>query len=302
MCLVQGTVFNIQKYSIHDGPGIRTTVFLKGCPFNCRWCHNPESMSPKPEIVFSSSKCILCGDCYDGCINEAIINNKESFVRDKEKCILCGKCSEDCPAEAIEMIGRIVSVSDVVKEIRKDMIFYEESGGGVTFSGGEPLMQMEFLENILIECKREGIHTAIDTSGYTSWDNLLRVSSNVDLFLYDIKHMDNEKHMQFTGVSNKKILENLKKLVSLGKKIWIRVPIIPTLNDSEDNVLQIAELIKSIELKDIFLLPYHNIATHKYGKLDMKYEIADIQTPSDKHMNEIAMKLKSQGLNVKIGG
>ncbi len=297
-----GTIFNIQKYAIHDGPGIRTTVFLKGCPLKCGWCHNPESQSIQQEILFSPDKCIGCGDCYKGCIGKAISSIQGQRIKDNNKCSLCGNCAVNCPAEAIEMIGKTMTAEDLMKEIEKDRIFYEESGGGVTFSGGEPLMQLEFLHEVLHRCREVEIHTVLDTSGYSSWETLSKISSHVELFLYDIKHMNDQKHMALTGVSNRPILDNLKKLVAEGKRIWIRVPIIPGINDDDQNIAEIGSLMDSLKLREIYLLPYHNIAMDKYRRLGKTYGLPDIQTPSDRCMNEIAQNLKSCGLNVRIGG
>lgn len=200
------------------------------------------------------------------------------------------------------MIGRRMTAGEVVEEIEKDRVFYEESGGGATFSGGEPLMQPEFLHAALSKCKERKIHTALDTSGYASWETLSRISADVDLFLYDIKHTDEQRHIELTGVSNRQIFYNLKNLAGAGKKIWIRVPVIPGLNDDQENMLKIADLMHGLNLKDIFLLPYHRIATDKYGRLDKVYLLSDLQTPSDEYMHGTAERLRAYGLNVKIGG
>lgn len=300
--MAQGTVFNIQKYSLHDGPGIRTTVFLKGCPLSCWWCHNPESQGINPEIVFWQNKCIACGDCEKVCPVGAVKLTKEGFNLDKVKCTLCGKCAEACPSEALEKIGKKMSVDEVMDEVEKDRIFYEESGGGVTFSGGEPLLQIDFLEKLLIMSKQKGIHTVVDTSGHTSWENIERIKDNVDLFLYDIKHMDYEKHKKCMGVSNVVILENLKKLAGSGSRIWIRIPVIPGINDDDLNIKRTCEYISSLSLRDVYLLPYHNIARDKYRRLDMEYKISHVHQPEDEEMEEIEQKFRDYGFNVKIGG
>lgn len=295
-------IFNIQKYSVHDGPGIRTTVFLKGCPLKCAWCHNPESQSYEKEIIVSIEKCINCNSCIDSCTEKCITITNKELVIDKNRCTLCGKCTRSCPTNAIEMVGKDMTADEVMHEIEKDMVFYEQSGGGVTFSGGEPLMQFEFIDLILKKCKEKGIHTAIDTSGYTSWNNIYNISKHVDLFLYDIKHINEDKHMQITGVSNIGILNNLSNLTKLGSNVWIRVPIIPGINDDDENILGIGQLMNSLKLKDIFILPYHNIATEKYRKLGKIYDLSNIKTPSNAYMEEVASKLKSFGLSVKLGG
>lgn len=297
-----GTIFNIQKYSIHDGPGIRTTIFFKGCPLNCLWCHNPESQDINKQIIFSPQKCIACGECYEGCTNKALIPQNSKIIRNKEKCNLCGSCTENCVTEAMEMIGEEITLKKLMKEIKKDMVFYEESGGGATFSGGEPLIQSRFLRSILKECKKLGIHTTLDTSGYGPWEVLKELCDDVDLFLYDIKHINDSRHIELTGLSNKCIIENLKKLVAYGKNIWIRAPIIPSINDDKENIKGIGELMNSLSLEEIFILPYHNIGTDKYQSLGRNYNLSDINVPTDKHVEYIAAKLKAYGLIVKIGG
>ncbi|MBU5677932.1 glycyl-radical enzyme activating protein [Alkaliphilus sp. MSJ-5] len=300
--MITGTIFNIQKYSINDGPGIRTTVFFKGCPLKCTWCHNPESQSYENELIFSIEKCIYCNSCNNSCVDKCITFIDRELIIDKAKCSLCGDCTKNCPTNAIEMVGISMTVNEVMKEIEKDMVFYEESGGGVTLSGGEPLMQFEFINAILKKCKEKGIHTAIDTSGYSSLSSVYELSKNVDLFLYDIKHLDDDKHMELTGVSNKQILDNLSNIVKIGNNVWIRVPIIPGINDDDENILGIGRLMNMLKLADISILPYHNIATDKYRKLGKTYDLSNIKTPSDQYMNKIASKLKNFGLNVKVGG
>jgi len=300
--MTQGNIFNIQKYSIHDGPGIRTTVFLKGCPLTCWWCHNPESQKVKPELVFCQNKCIACRDCEKVCHVGAVKFNEKGFSYDKAKCTLCGKCAEGCPSEALELIGENMNLKEAMKEIEKDIVFYEESGGGVTFSGGEPMLQIEFLDSLLTASKQKGIHTAVDTSGYAAWEDFKRIKDKVDLFLFDVKHMDAEKHKKYIGVSNELILNNLKKLSQGGSRIWIRIPIIPGINDEDMNLKRTCEYILSLNLNDVFILPYHNIAIDKYRRLDMEYKMPDIQEPKDEVMEEIAQKFKAYGLNVKIGG
>ncbi len=300
--MTQGTIFNIQKYSIHDGPGIRTTVFLKGCPLVCWWCHNPESQKVKQEIVFWQNKCIACRDCERVCPVDGVKFDKSGFNLDKKKCILCGKCAEVCPSEAIELIGKKITLGEAMKEIEKDMVFYEESGGGVTFSGGEPLLQIDLLDSLLKASKQKGIQTAVDTSGYGPWENFERIMDKVDLFLFDIKHMDDKKHKKYTGVSNESILKNLRKLAQNGNKIWIRIPIIPGINDDDLNIKMTSDYISSLNIEDVFILPYHSIAMDKYRRLNMEYRISNIQEPMDDEMKIIGQKFKDNGINVKIGG
>ena len=297
-----GVIFNIQRYSIHDGPGIRTTVFLKGCPLNCWWCQNPESQLSGQEMVFWEDRCIGCGACSLNCPSSAIQMKNKKPVTDKNKCNLCGECSRTCPAQAREMIGKKLTTEEVIKDAEKDLVFYEESGGGVTFSGGEPLGQSEFLESLLICCQKERIHTAVDTSGYISWEILSKISSKVDLFLYDLKIMDSERHKKYTGVYNEIILENLKKLSSIHNTIFVRFPVIPGINDDYQNIKKTGEFLSSLKIAKVNLLPYHYIGVDKYRRLGRTYKLATTQPPSEEKLSEISEILKKFNLNVKLRG
>jgi pyruvate formate lyase activating enzyme len=300
--MTTGTVYNIQRYSIHDGPGIRTTVFLKGCPLNCWWCQNPESRLSGQEMVFWGDRCIGCGACSTICPSGAIQIKNGIPVTEKEKCILCGKCIEKCPALAREMIGEKLTTEEVIKEIEKDLIFYEESGGGVTFSGGEPLEQSEFLEGLLNGCREKKIHTAVDTSGYISWGILNKIHSKVDLFLYDLKIINSERHKKYTSVPNEIILENLKKLSSIHNNIFVRFPVIPGINDDYQNIRKIGEFLSSLEIAQVNLLPYHYIGKDKYRRLGRTYKLADIQPSSEEKLSEVSAILRKFNLNVKLRG
>ncbi|HHV26915.1 MAG TPA: glycyl-radical enzyme activating protein [Tissierellia bacterium] len=300
---MEGTIVNIQKYSIHDGPGIRTTVFLKGCPLSCWWCHNPESQSTKNEIMFFEQKCTGCGICVKRCPEEAITMKEMKPTIDETKCILCGNCTDFCYNEAREYVGQKIGAIELFKEIQKDEIFYEESGGGVTFSGGEPLLQVDFLSEVLDICNKKNIHTTLDTSGYTKWENIEKIVNKVDLFLYDLKLIDDEKHKKYIGVSNKLILENLKKLSSLGKRIFVRMPIIAGINDDNDHIDESIKFIKTLNnIEQVNLIPYHSMGMDKYKRLNMDYKLSGMEKPADEKMEELKEKFEKEGIKVKIGG
>ncbi len=252
------TIFDIQRNSYVDGPGIRTTVFFKGCNLRCAWCHNPESQSAKPQMMFYKNKCTGCGKCKEKCPNAL------------EACALCGRCTIFCPRDARKICGKEYSVDEVLREIIKDKTFYENSGGGVTFSGGECMLQIDFLTEILKACKENGIHTAVDTAGHVPYDQFERIIPYTDLFLYDIKCFDSELHKQYTSLGNELILENFKRLSGTGKPIWVRIPIIPTINDSLEEMIKIKTFLDLCRKPEkIELLSYHALGEHKYSALGM---------------------------------
>ena len=301
--LKTGIVFDIQKFSLHDGPGIRTTVFFKGCPLSCWWCHNPESQVLGLEMMFHARRCIRCRACETVCTYGAISHNGNHVFTDAEKCMLCGACVESCYAEARAIVGQEMTVTQVMDMIERDVAFYDESGGGVTFSGGEPLLQGDFLYALLQACRSAGIHTAVDTCGFAAWKTLDRTRGLVDLFLYDLKLMDNKRHLELTGVPNDLILRNLQMLSARGHNIILRVPIIPGINDDEENVHQIGDFAtNSLGLNRVDILPYHHTAAEKYNRLKRAYELSDIRPPSGDRMAEIARTLRDFGLQVRIGG
>jgi len=299
----KGYIFDIRGYSIHDGPGIRTAVFFKGCYLHCPWCHNPEGQSPKIELIFTETRCRGCQACLKNCPRQALSRYGNQTLIDREKCDLCGICVEGCLSQALEFVGKEMTVEEVMKEIEKDRIFYEQSNGGVTFSGGEPLLQADFLEALLIECQRKYIHTCLDTSGYASPETIEKISDKINLFLYDLKIMDDKKHKEYTGASNQLILKNLKKLAAKNKNIIIRIPLIPGTNDTSENIIQTAEFLKSLKvITEINLLPYHRLGSQKYKKLNRADPSNDFQIPSEEKMQEIKKTLENLGFKVKIGG
>lgn len=300
--MTKGIIFNIQKYSIHDGPGIRTTVFLKGCPLSCNWCHNPESQAIGKEIVFYQDRCTNCGNCINHCIDKAIEQKDGKINLNRERCIACGLCLDQCPRNARDLVGRIIKKEEMIKEILKDRIFFEESDGGVTFSGGEPLMQGDFLKEVLLACKEEGIHTTLDTSGFAPINLIKEIVPYVDLFLYDIKFIDDVKHIKYTGVSNKQIIENFKYITSIGKRVFARVPIIPGINNSDEDIRALGEFLKNSGIEQVNLLPYHNISMGKYAKLSRNYSLKEVIEPTDEEMNEVSNLLSKYNLRIKIGG
>jgi len=301
--MVKGIIFDIKKYAIHDGPGIRTTVFLKGCPLKCWWCHNPESQKLKPEIMLYPDRCInSCSLCIEKCHLKAIKRNGDLFI-DKGKCDLCGDCVEICPSDAIKVSGREVSVDEVMKEIEKDILFYDESSGGITFSGGEPMMQIDFLYELLEESKKRYLTTVVDTSGYTKFENFIRINELVDLYFYDLKIMNDSLHKKYTGVSNKIILENLKKLDKIHKNIEIRIPLIDEITTTEENLKAIVNFISDLKnISRISLLNYHRGGVSKYKRLGMEYYLDEIDPLSDEKLNRVMDFFKNLDIKVKIGG
>jgi pyruvate formate lyase activating enzyme len=301
--LRKGCIFNIQRFSIHDGPGIRTTIFFKGCPLNCWWCHNPESQNFNKELVFLSNRCVGCGTCVNTCPIEAvsIINNKA--VYDRDICNLCGECVEKCPANAVEFAGRFVSVNDILHEVKKDILFYDESNGGVTLSGGEPLAQVDFLVELVKCLKEEDINVAIDTSGYAPWEKIEKLASMVDLFLYDVKFIDDKKHIKYTGVSNKTILSNMEKLVKIGSTtVAPRVPLIPGINDDEKELQDFADFLSKINLNTVNILPYHDHGRDKYNRLGRNYKIEKDLILSDDKKHQIEDVFNKKGIKTLFGG
>jgi pyruvate formate lyase activating enzyme len=301
--LTTGIVFDIKKFSIHDGPGIRTTVFFKGCPLRCWWCHNPEGLASEPELIFRASRCICCEACLSACEQDAISLNDCTPSTDISRCTLCGACVEACYAEAREIVGREMTVAQVMAEIERDVPFYDESDGGVTFSGGEPLLQWDFLLALLRACKAKEIHTAVDTCGFAPWEAFDAVREYVDLFLYDLKLMDDARHRQFTGVFNESTLSNLEALSRQGHNIIVRVPLVPGVNDDDANIRQTGMFLAGLpHLDGVDILPYHRMGSEKYEQLNKTYRLPETLSPSNERVAELAQVLEEFGLRVKIGG
>jgi pyruvate formate lyase activating enzyme len=293
-------VFDIKHYAVHDGPGIRTTVFLKGCPLNCPWCSNPESQRTYQEIMFHKNLCIACGECVKICPNEAQTTDMDHKIK-REMCERCGKCVEVCYSEALKMVGKYMSVEEIVKEVEKDELFYKNSGGGVTISGGEPLMYPDFTLELLKRCKEKGYHTALETSGYARWEVLERILKCVDWLFYDIKHMNSERHRELTGVPNELILENLTRIDKMDLTYVIRVPLIPTCNDSDENfeaMITFFSTLKNYEYIEI--LPYHQFGISKYKGLGEEYRLSDVKPPETEYLIQLREKMKHQGLKVIV--
>lgn len=297
----KGIVFDIQRFSIHDGPGIRTIIFLKGCPLRCKWCSNPESQKMKPELMYRSDQCIRCGSCFKVCKVGAIDLDKE-YIVDRNKCTSCGECVLVCPSSALLMKGKTMTVEEVIKEARKDSIQYYRSDGGITLSGGEALVQYEFAREIFKACKAQGWHTAIETEGYANEEVIKDVIPYVDLVMLDIKSVNLKKHMEFTGVDNEIILKNARIIQEIANTV-IRIPVIPEFNASKEEITDIIKFVKTLpNIKKVHLLPYHRYGENKYKLLNKEYELKNMKELSDDFKNELKKIVESYGLECQIGG
>lgn len=308
----QALVFNIQGFSIQDGPGVRTTIFLKGCPLHCLWCANPESQLFCCDLLHTRSKCVKCFRCAAACRHGAVTlpadpTAEDAFpVFDHKRCIDCAdhSCVNACHEAALETVGKLMSVEDVMDRVLSDEPFFRKSGGGVTVSGGEPLCHPEFVEELFAECKDNYIHTCIETTGFCDWEKFKKVLAHTDLVLYDLKHMDPAEHKRLTGVDNHLIKENLKKLVNeTSVNVVVRIPTIPGLNDSEENMEATAAYMREIGAGKVHLLPYHRMGMGKYEGIGRDYLVSDdTVTPSNERMEQLRAIFQARGLSCYIGG
>lgn len=296
--MTKGRIVGIKRFEIHDGDGIRTTLFLKGCPLRCKWCHNPEAISPNPQLAYLKEKCIGCGECVSICSAHSFSGGKH--VYDRNNCVCCGRCENVCLGEALTFFGKEVSPEEVLPLLTEDRIFYDGSGGGVTLSGGEPLFQADFSMELLRLLKAEEIHTAVDTCGFAEKNDIDKIIQYTDLFLYDIKCYDDKKHIQYTGCTNKSIIENLKYIDSKEKPTEVRIPLIPAINN--DQLEPIGRFLSSLEhIVKVKLLPYYNFSSSKYEALEMENTLPAVRTPDDYQLTEAVSILKLFGLNVVSG-
>ncbi len=299
-------ITSIQKYSIHDGDGIRTTVFFKGCGLRCVWCHNPETQNYNKQPLVHQDRCVGCGNCEAACPQKAIHVEEGKAETDLKLCDACGTCTDYCNLNLREIVGKEYTIDALVKELRKDEMFYEESGGGVTLSGGEVMTQdMDYIEALCKKLKHIGITVTIDTCGYAPYENFERILPYVDTFLYDIKTLDNEIHKKYMGAGNEKILENLEKISAKGARIYIRIPTIKGVNADDDSMKAIISYLqdKKIHAAQVNLLPYHNTGTVKYSKIGLKYQGEKLERPTEEEMEHFVELFKESGFhNVKIGG
>lgn len=299
-----GIIFNIQKFSLHDGPGIRTTVFMKGCPLHCDWCSNAESMSPKPELGIIRSLCNHCGKCIEACPEKVIRYTADKVIHiDRNNCTACGKCVDVCYPGALTIYGRRVTLDDVFKEVCRDKSFYESGGGGVTVSGGEPLRQAEFVAALFEKCREVDISTCLDTTGHTASEKLEKVLAVTDYVLFDIKHMDRAIHRRFTGQPNDLILENAQVVAASGAEMLCRIPLITGVNDTVANITATARFIKSLgEDIAVELLPYHRLGAGKYQMLDKRYPGESFATPAPEQVESVKEKFEQLNVQCSIGG
>ncbi|MBL4745004.1 MAG: glycyl-radical enzyme activating protein [Flavobacteriaceae bacterium] len=299
-----GLIFDIKKYAINDGPGIRLTVFFKGCNLACQWCHNPESISVKRQKMYNETKCIGSKKCLENCPNDALVLTENGIVTDVNACNLCGICADVCPTKAFEMLGEFKPLDNLMKIIDNEAIFFDQSDGGVTFSGGEPLVHSEYLIEALKECGKRYYHRVVDTTAFSSLETILEVAANTEMFLIDLKLMDAVEHKRLTGVSNQKIHRNIREIAKMEVDILFRMPVISGVNTSDKNTIETAAFIKSLEGNRtiINLLPYHSIAENKYKKLGNSKGFTRFEEPTEEQLNQMIKLFKEYGIQASVGG
>jgi len=300
---VTGLIFDIKRFAVHDGPGIRTTIFFKGCPLHCRWCHNPESISPRPQLMFFPRNCIECGRCVELCPNGVMVirDGERRILRDE--CRDCGTCTQECYAQALVMSGRTATAAEVVDEAERDAPFYENSGGGVTVSGGEPFAQPTFLSAVLTLLGERGLHTAVDTSGDVPFSVIESMLGRIDLFLYDLKHADSEVHREWTGTGNERILANLSRLADCGATIVVRTPVVSGFNDTVECVGAVAELVAArAPGAPMELLPYHRLGESKHHGLGTDCPLTGTEAPSKEHVENLRQAVETAGVSCRVEG
>lgn len=296
-------ITDIQRFCIHDGPGIRTTVFFQGCPLRCVWCQNPECQTAKRRLRFTVSRCIGCGACAEVCPKGAHGLGEDSHELDRGRCEVCGRCVEACPTGALGLAGEERMPGEIMEIVRRDRAFYEASGGGVTLSGGEPLAQAEGARELLGLAWQEGIHTAVETCGCVAWEVVESVMELVDLWLYDVKHVDAEAHRAMTGRGNEAILSNLDRLLAEGAEAIVRVPVVPGYNDGEGLIAGLEGWLRARpQVSEVHLMPYNRLAESKYGGLGMEYALEGLETPTEEEMEGAKVRLERVGVRVRIGG
>jgi pyruvate formate lyase activating enzyme len=299
-----GSISTVQRYSTKDGPGIRSTIFFKGCPMGCLWCSNPELIRSEPDLLYTLEKCARCGICIEACPEKALSFDEDGYILiDRVLCDCCGECVEACPNGALKLIGKFVTVDELSKELLKDRVFYETSSGGVTFSGGEPLWQSGFVAQVARRMKAEGIHTALDTAGEAGWCHFEEVLDFIDLVLFDIKFADREKHRQFTGRDNDLIQANAQLLSQMGIPMHVRLVMIPGINDSEAEIRGRMEIISSLKsVEQIDILPYHRYGAGKYARLGLEYPLMELEEYSLEKTVEIQAIVEGYGIKTTVGG
>ena len=298
---LRATVFDIQRYSVHDGPGIRTLVFFKGCPLRCKWCQNPESLAREPEMAFFANKCIGCGECAKVCPREAVVFEDGRRIN-RELCDRCGECAEVCYAEALTVIGKEYDIHSLLDAVERDRPFYEQSGGGVTVSGGEPTLQFDFLLEFLRAAKEAGLNTVIETCGVFAWSKFEELLPYLDIIYFDLKVADGEEHRRLTGASNDRIVANARALVKSGKEVVFRVPLVPGLTTTEENISGLIELLRELNQEKVHLLPYHKMGESKLRQIDSPLEALGLERFSDEQLAEVKRRFEAAGLKVFVGG